>query len=88
MLVEVLYLPVTENSFNFDWQNLVVPNVKQSWTNNGARFYQRDAGNTWETHNGHENIYILAQINVSLWLKWKKNCITFYLFPFRVATQN
>lgn len=88
MLVEVLYLPVTENSFNFDWQNLVVPNVKQSWTNNGARFYQRDAGNTWETHDGHENIHILAQINVSLWLKWKKNCITFYLFPFRVATQN
>lgn len=72
MLVEVLYLPVTENSFNFDWQNLVVPNVKQSWTNNGARFYQRDAGNTWETHDGHENIHILAQINVSLWLKWKK----------------
>ena len=37
---------------------------------------------------GHENIHILAQINVSLRLKWKKNCITFYLFPFRVATQN
>ena len=53
MLVEVLYLLVTENSFNFDWQNLVVPNVKQSWTNNGARLYQRDAGNTWETHDGH-----------------------------------
>ena len=49
MLVEVLYLLVTENSFNFGWQNLVVPNVKQSWTNNGARFYQRDAGNTWDT---------------------------------------
>ena len=30
MLVEVLYLLVTENSFNFGWQNFVVPNVKQS----------------------------------------------------------
>ena len=30
MLVEVLYLLVTENSFNFGWQNLVIPNVKQS----------------------------------------------------------
>lgn len=77
MLVEVLYLLVNEKSFNFGWQNLVVPNVKQSWTNNGARFYQRDAGKTWETHDGHEYIHILAQINVSLWLKWKKIVLLF-----------
>lgn len=37
-----------------------------------AHAYTRGMPGILEIHDGHENIHILAQINVSLWLKWKK----------------
>ena len=42
-----------------------------------AHAFTRGMPGILETHDGHENIHILAQINVSLWLKWKKIVLLF-----------